>query len=94
MALQDIVDAVGDDVEVLMDGGIRRGSDIAKAIAIGAKACLAGRAVVWGLASGGEAGAAKALDLLRTEFRMTTAFMGVTRYEQLVGKRDCLILPE
>lgn len=94
MALKDIVDEVGNDVDVLMDGGIRRGSDIAKAIAIGAKACLAGRAVVYGLAAGGEAGAAQAIQMLRTEFRMATAFMGMTRYEQLVGNRDCLIMGE
>lgn len=94
MALKEIVDAVGDEVDVLFDGGIRRGSDIAKAIAIGAKACLIGRAMVWGLAAGGEAGAAQALQMLRTEFRMATAFMGMTRYEQLLGNRDCLILRE
>jgi L-lactate dehydrogenase (cytochrome) len=94
MALKAIVDAVGDEVDVLFDGGIRRGSDIAKAIAIGAKACLIGRAMVWGLAAGGETGAAHALQMLRTEFRMATAFMGMTRYEQLLGNRDCLILRE
>ena len=94
MVLREIVDAVGDEVDVLFDGGIRRGSDIAKAIAIGAKACLIGRAMVYGLAAGGEAGAARALQMLRTEFRMATAFMGITRYEQLLGNRDCLIMPD
>jgi isopentenyl diphosphate isomerase/L-lactate dehydrogenase-like FMN-dependent dehydrogenase len=50
--------------------------------------------MVWGLAAGGETGAAHALQMLRTEFRMATAFMGMTRYEQLLGNRDCLILRE
>jgi 4-hydroxymandelate oxidase len=55
-ALPEVVDAVAGRAEVLLDGGIRRGTDVIKAIALGARAVLIGRPVVWGLASGGEAG--------------------------------------
>ena len=63
--LPGIVDAVGDDVEVLMDGGIRRGSDVLKAVALGAKAVMLGRAYLWGLAANGQAGVENVLDILR-----------------------------
>jgi len=64
--LPDIAAAVGDQVEVLMDGGIRRGSDVAKALALGAKAVMIGRAYLWGLAANGQAGVENVLDLLRS----------------------------
>ena len=60
-ALPRIVDAVGDQIEVLQDGGIRRGSDVVKALALGAKAVLIGRAYLWGMAAGGEAGVSNVL---------------------------------
>ena len=60
-----IVDAVGDDIEVLLDGGIRRGSDVVKAVALGARAVMIGRAYLWGLAAGGQAGVENVLDILR-----------------------------
>jgi L-lactate dehydrogenase (cytochrome) len=63
--LPGIVDAVGDQVEVLLDGGIRRGSDVVKALALGARAVLIGRAYLWGMAAGGEAGVRNVLDILR-----------------------------
>ena len=61
-----IVDAVGDQVEVLFDGGVRRGSDVVKALAFGAKAVLVGRAWLWGLAAGGEQGVREVLEILRS----------------------------
>ncbi len=62
-----IVAAVGDRLEVMLDGGIRRGTDVATALALGARAVLAGRAPVWGLAAGGEEGARAVLELLCEE---------------------------
>jgi isopentenyl diphosphate isomerase/L-lactate dehydrogenase-like FMN-dependent dehydrogenase len=60
-----IAGAVGDQVEVLLDGGIRRGSDVVKALALGARAVMIGRAYLWGLAANGQAGVENVLDLLR-----------------------------
>ncbi|HYH51605.1 MAG TPA: pre-mycofactocin synthase MftD [Acidimicrobiia bacterium] len=65
-ALPPIVDAVGRDIEVLLDGGIRRGSDVVKAVALGARAVMIGRAYLWGLAANGQAGVENVLDILRT----------------------------
>jgi L-lactate dehydrogenase (cytochrome) len=64
-ALPAIAKAVGDDVEVLLDGGIRRGSDVVKALALGARAVMIGRAYLWGLAAGGQAGVENVLDILQ-----------------------------
>lgn len=63
--LASIVDAVGDDVEVVLDGGVRRGSDVVKSLAFGAKAVMIGRAYLWGLAANGQAGVENVLDILR-----------------------------
>ena len=63
--LPGIADAVGDQVEVLLDGGVRRGSDVAKAVALGARAVMIGRAYLWGLAANGQAGVENVLDVLR-----------------------------
>ena len=60
-----IVDAVGDDLEVVLDGGVRRGSDVVKAVALGARAVMIGRAYLWGLAANGQAGVENVLDILR-----------------------------
>jgi L-lactate dehydrogenase (cytochrome) len=76
-ALPPIVDAVGDRVEILMDGGIRRGTDIVTALALGAKACLIGRAHVFGLAAAGEAGVSHAIDILAKEIRLALALAGL-----------------
>jgi isopentenyl diphosphate isomerase/L-lactate dehydrogenase-like FMN-dependent dehydrogenase len=76
--LPEIAEAVaGTGIEVLMDGGIRRGGDVAKALALGAKACLIGRPWVWGLAAAGEAGVARVLTILRLELDRTLALLGV-----------------
>lgn len=64
-ALPAVADAVGDQVELLLDSGIRRGSDVVKALALGAKAVLIGRAYLWGLAANGQAGVENVLDILR-----------------------------
>ena len=64
-SLPGIVGAVGKDIEVLLDGGIRRGSDVVKAVALGAKAVMIGRAYLWGLAANGQAGVENVLDVLR-----------------------------
>jgi 4-hydroxymandelate oxidase len=71
-----IVEAVGGRTEVLVDGGIRRGSDVVKALALGARAVLAGRAVIWGLACEGEVGALRVLEILRNEIRGALAEVG------------------
>ncbi|MFZ0714776.1 pre-mycofactocin synthase MftD, partial [Mycobacterium sp.] len=65
-ALPAVADAVGDQVEVLLDGGIRRGSDVVKALALGARAVMIGRAYLWGLAANGQAGVENVLDILRS----------------------------
>ena len=75
-ALPEVVEAVGDRVEVLLDGGIRRGTDVLKALGLGARAVLAGRAVVWGLAVGGEQGVKDVLELLRAEIALGLTHLG------------------
>ncbi len=72
-----MVDAVGDKTTVLMDGGIRRGGDIVKAMAIGARACLIGRAGLYGLASGGQQGVERAIGMLQQEMDIVQALLGV-----------------
>jgi L-lactate dehydrogenase (cytochrome) len=75
-ALPAIAQAVGGRTTVLMDGGVRSGLDVLKALALGAKACLIGRAWAWSLAAGGEAGVANMLHILRQELRMAMALTG------------------
>jgi L-lactate dehydrogenase (cytochrome) len=77
-ALPFVVDAVQGRAEVLLDGGVRRGTDVLKAMALGAKACMIGRPYMYGLASNGRAGVAKALDLLRNEIDLALALTGNT----------------
>jgi isopentenyl diphosphate isomerase/L-lactate dehydrogenase-like FMN-dependent dehydrogenase len=75
-ALEEIVAAVGGRTEVLVDGGIRRGTDVVKALALGARACLIGRPWLYGLAAGGEAGVVRVLELLRDELDRALALLG------------------
>ncbi len=76
-ALPPIVQAVEGKIPVLMDGGIRRGSDVVKAIALGASACIVGRAGLYGLASAGQPGVERAIDILQREIDITLALLGV-----------------
>ncbi len=82
-ALPPIVDRVAGRVPVLMDGGVRRGADVVKAVALGARCCLLGRPILWGLAVGGEAGAAHVLDIFRREIDRVTGLLGVRRLDEL-----------
>ena len=78
-ALPKIADAVGSQIEIMMDGGIRTGADIMRALALGARSCMIGRAYAWGLGAGGKAGVAKTIDILRKELDITMALTGVSR---------------
>jgi L-lactate dehydrogenase (cytochrome)/(S)-mandelate dehydrogenase len=82
-ALPAIVDAVGGRIPVLMDGGVRRGSDVVKAIALGAAACLIARPQLWGLAMAGETGVAHVLEILRREIDRTMGLCGFCRLEDI-----------
>jgi isopentenyl diphosphate isomerase/L-lactate dehydrogenase-like FMN-dependent dehydrogenase len=75
-ALLEVVEATGDRVPVLMDGGVRRGTDVVKALALGAKAVLVGRPALWGLAVGGAEGVERVLTLLRDELQLALALCG------------------
>jgi heme/flavin dehydrogenase (mycofactocin system) len=90
-ALPAIADAVGDQIEVLLDGGIRRGSDVAKALALGARAVMIGRAYLWGLAANGQAGVENVLDLLRDGLGSALIGLGHPSITEL--SRDDLVIP-
>jgi L-lactate dehydrogenase (cytochrome) len=74
--LPEVLAAVGDRIEVLLDGGIRRGSDVAKALCVGARAVLVGRAYAYGLGAAGGAGVTRAIDILRTDLVRTMKLLG------------------
>ena len=78
-----IRDAVGDSVELIVDGGVRRGSHVLKALALGANACSIGRPYLYGLAAGGEAGVSRALSLLAEEISRNMALLGATRLSDI-----------
>jgi pre-mycofactocin synthase len=90
-ALPAVAEAVGDQIEVLLDGGIRRGTDVAKALALGAKAVMIGRAYLWGLAANGQAGVENVLDLLRDG--LGSALTGLGRDSVADLARDDLVIP-
>src|SRR5580765_1329078 len=83
--LPEVVAAVGDRTEVLFDGGIRRGGDIVKALALGARAVLVGRAYIYGLAAGGGAGVSRAIDILRADLLRTLKLLGCASVAELDG---------
>jgi glycolate oxidase len=81
--LPEIVDAVGGRAEIVLDGGIVRGSDVLKAIALGARAVAIGKLQGWGLAAAGQAGLVRVLEILRDEIVTTMGLLGTTKIDQL-----------
>ncbi len=90
-ALPAVVDAVGDQIEVLLDGGVRRGSDVVKALALGARAVMIGRAYLWGLAAAGQPGVENVFDILRGG--IDSALMGLGRASVHDLTRDDILVP-
>ena len=90
--LPEVVAAVGDQIEVVMDGGIRRGSDVVKALALGAKAVMIGRAYLWGLAANGQAGVENVLDVLRMGIDSNLLGLGKSSIAEL--SPDDLVIPD
>lgn len=86
-ALPAVVERVGARLDVLFDSGIRRGQNVVKALALGAKACLIGRAFLYGLAAAGEKGVVQAIDILRAEIDSTIAHVGVSDVRELAQRR-------
>jgi L-lactate dehydrogenase (cytochrome) len=82
-ALPPIVEAVGSSIEVLFDGGIRSGQDVMRAIALGAHACLSGRAYVYGLGAGGQAGVTRAIEIIRNELSVSMALTGINSIKEI-----------
>ena len=82
-ALPKVVDAVGSDIEVMFDGGVRSGQDMMRALALGARSCIVGRSYIYGLGAGGEAGVARAIEILRTELDVTMALCGVKSIKEI-----------
>ncbi len=91
-ALPAVASAVGDQIEVLLDGGVRRGSDVVKALALGARAVMIGRAYLWGLAANGQAGVENVLDILRNGIDSALLGLGRGSVHELCGQ-DLVIPP-
>jgi L-lactate dehydrogenase (cytochrome) len=81
--LPEIVDAVGSKMEIMFDGGIRSGQDVMRALALGAKSCMIGRAYAYGLGAGGQSGVAKAIDIIQKELLTTMGLCGVNRVDEI-----------
>jgi heme/flavin dehydrogenase (mycofactocin system) len=90
--LKPIADRVGDQIEVLLDGGVRRGSDVVKALALGARAVMIGRAYLWGLAANGEEGVGNVLDILRGGIDSALLGMGLSSIDQLCPEQ--FVIPD
>jgi isopentenyl diphosphate isomerase/L-lactate dehydrogenase-like FMN-dependent dehydrogenase len=84
--------AVGDQIDVLLDGGVRRGNDVVKALALGADAVMIGRATLWGLAANGQAGVENVLDLLRSGIESALRGMGKSSIHEL--SQDDVLIPD
>jgi L-lactate dehydrogenase (cytochrome)/glycolate oxidase len=91
-ALPAVADAVGDQVEVVLDGGVRRGGDVVKALALGAKAVMIGRAYLWGLGANGQAGVENVLDILRSGIDSAVLGLGHASVHDLT-RTDVVIPP-
>ncbi len=78
-----IAEAGGSDIEILFDGGIRSGLDVMRALALGARSCLIGRAYIYGLGAGGQAGVATAIEIIRKELDVTMALTGVNNVKEI-----------
>jgi L-lactate dehydrogenase (cytochrome) len=82
-ALPKVADAVGGEIELMFDGGIRSGQDLMRALALGARSCLIGRAYIFGLGAGGQAGVANAIEIIRKELDVTMALCGVNSVKEI-----------
>jgi isopentenyl diphosphate isomerase/L-lactate dehydrogenase-like FMN-dependent dehydrogenase len=91
-ALSEVVDAVAGRIPVLMDGGVRRGTDVIKAVALGASACLIGRPYLWGLAVDGEEGVSRVIELLHNEIDRDLALLGTPTIAEIHGRADRFLM--
>jgi len=91
-ALQAIRRRVGPDVEIIMDGGVQRGTDVATALALGADGVGVGKAYLYGLGAGGRRGVERALDMLDAEFRRAMGLLGVASIEELKKEGPSLVV--
>lgn len=91
--LPEIVEAVGDKAEIVLDGGVVRGSDVLKAITLGARAVAIGKLQGWGLAAAGQAGLIRVLEILESEIVTTMGLLGITRLDQLASTYLCKVQP-
>jgi isopentenyl diphosphate isomerase/L-lactate dehydrogenase-like FMN-dependent dehydrogenase len=91
--LPEIIEAASGKADVVLDGGVLRGTDVLKAIALGAKAVTIGKLQGWGLAAGGQAGLVRVLELLEEEMAIDMALLGVTRVDQISSTHVCKAPP-
>ncbi|MDA1035322.1 MAG: alpha-hydroxy acid oxidase, partial [Chloroflexi bacterium] len=91
--LPEIVAAVDGKAEVVLDGGIQRGTDVIKAVAMGAKAVAIGKLQGWGLAANGQAGVVRVLEILEEEIRIAMGLIGITRMDELTADHLCAAEP-
>jgi len=91
--LPEVVDAVGGRAEVLLDGGILRGSDVLKAVALGVRAVAVGKLQGWGLAAAGQAGLVRVLEILESEIITTMGLLGIMRLDQVNRAHLCPVQP-
>ena len=92
-SLPHIRDAIGGEMELIVDGGIRRGTHVIKALALGANACAIGRPYLYGLAAGGQAGVERSIEILRAEIERSMALLGVSSVEEIDASHICRVGP-